>query len=81
MLDLLGFLDNNIVGALFFVQSSGLALNCFQIRSHIGDIIFISDFDTLKLKNLKLFVVNQEYTCKIYLGFGSKHFITQSVQF
>ena len=53
MLNLLGFLDNNIVGALFFVQSSGLALNCFQIGSHIGDIIFISNFDAFKLKNLE----------------------------
>ena len=54
IVNLLGFLDNDIVGALFFVQSSGLALNSFQIRCHIGDVIFISDFDTFKLENLKI---------------------------
>ena len=55
--DLLGFLDNNIVGALFLVQCSGLALDCFQIRSHIGDVIFISDFDTFELENLEVSLV------------------------
>ena len=54
VLDLLGFLDNDIVGALFLVQCSGLALDCFQIRSHIGDVIFVSDFDTFELENLEV---------------------------
>ena len=54
LLDLLGFLDNDIVGTLFLVQCSRLALNCFQIRSHIGDVIFISDFDTFELENLEV---------------------------
>ena len=60
VLDLLGFLDNDIVGALFLVQCSGLALDCFQIRSHIGDVIFVSDFDTFELENLEV-TINKRF--------------------